>query len=197
MNWHQVSHLNECYNIGVKIYFIPLCCFSPFCPLSWVLGGLADNRHKSSDLGEKWLVNIEWTVLILGLNLKPIWLLPELSLTILWIRGRKGTTMWWYEPLKNYDPFWNSNTTILAEFCNSSPNKACPWVSARLSSRLCCSLAAAVASSVLLDRGRHGSQHWLNVGWRGDKLYHMLARNDGLTSDNYLCCLLLSDSQET
>lgn len=44
------------HSIRVKNYFIPLCCFSPFCPLSWVLGGPADNSHKSSDLGKKLLI---------------------------------------------------------------------------------------------------------------------------------------------
>ena len=71
--WHKNESVNKLApnipNMRVKnLFFSPLCCFFPFCPLSWVLGELADNSHKSSDLGEKLLVNMEWNFIFIGLS---------------------------------------------------------------------------------------------------------------------------------
>lgn len=44
-----------------------------------MLGELADNSHKSSDLGEKLLVNMEWNLILQD---KPPKLIPELSIVI-------------------------------------------------------------------------------------------------------------------
>ena len=108
---------------------IPLCCFSPFCPLSWVLGVLADNSHKSSDLGEKLLVNTGWdltfqdwvltplssrpfakaTEILPGFLAAPLPLRPSLSMPREKRHGRGGSwgSYMMIGPLKNYSPFWN------------------------------------------------------------------------------------------